>query len=150
MQKGIIMGVIRFYDYLTKEDHLQRAIINYYKLIGKGKAFHHSPNEGKRSAFERFKAKYLGLSSGFPDLLFPYQNHGYTMLAMEVKVIYSNGRKNTLSQPQADWLWTLHQSGAYSCVVWTIEDAMDVLNWYFGSKPEPVLPHYGRKWRRLL
>lgn len=58
-----------FRDYLTAEDLLHEAVVKYMKLQYPKVFFIHVPNEGRRTKFERFKAKILGMTSGVPDLL---------------------------------------------------------------------------------
>lgn len=92
-----------FFKYLTKEDKLQHRIISYLKYQYPNLLFAHVPNEGKRSAFERFKFKYLGGSSGIPDLLIFKKNKYYSGLAIELKVGYNKPTAN-----QKAWLEKLN------------------------------------------
>lgn len=58
-----------FEKYLKPEDHLHIQVCKYIKFQYPWVVIHHSPNEGKRSHFERYKMKMLEVSSGFPDLI---------------------------------------------------------------------------------
>ena len=120
-----------FYKYLTKEDHLHRAILVYCEFQYPNCFLHHSPNEGKRSKFERFKAKYLGMDKGFPDLIWLDPNKGYNGLALEVKVIYDNGAKNKPSKYQIDKIDKLENRNWFVKVIWTFDEAKKIIDWYF-------------------
>lgn len=72
--------------YLTAEDLLQEACVNYLQLQYPKVLFFHVPNEGKRTKFERFKAKVLGIKSGVSDLIIIEPNRDFNGLAIELKV----------------------------------------------------------------
>ena len=57
-----------FDKYLTKEDHLHLQVVEYLRWQYPNVLFGHWPNEGKRSPFERYKAKKLGMVKGWPDI----------------------------------------------------------------------------------
>jgi hypothetical protein len=96
-----------FEKYLSKEDHLQRSVIQYLKIKYPEALAVHIPNEGKRTPFERFKFKTLGGLSGMPDVMVFYQNSNRGGLAIELKVGYNKpteNQKNVLKQLQnANW-----------------------------------------------
>ena len=75
-----------YQKYLTKEHKLQHAVITYLKFNYPGKLFTHVPNEGKRSRWEQFLIKYLGVSPGVPDLMIFDPNDKYNGLAIEFKI----------------------------------------------------------------
>lgn len=81
-------------NYLSKEDKLQRAVMNYLKLNYPRVFAIHVPNEGKRSPFERYKFKYLGGVSGVPDILIFSSKGVYSGLAIELKVGYNKPTEN--------------------------------------------------------
>lgn len=58
-----------FDKYLKPEDLIHIQVCSYIKYQYPWVVIHHSPNEGKRSAFERYLLKKLFVSSGFPDLI---------------------------------------------------------------------------------
>lgn len=78
-----------YYRYLGKEDILQHNVIEYFYLQYPDAYVIHVPNEGKRSAFERFKFKYLGGQAGIPDILCFTPNANKGGLAIELKVGYN-------------------------------------------------------------
>lgn len=71
-----------FDKYLKPEDHLHIQVCRYIRLQYPGATIHHSPNEGKRSPFERYLFKVLEVSAGFPDLLIIYRKK---VIAIELK-----------------------------------------------------------------
>lgn len=83
-----------FINFLTKEDKLQKAVMNYLKLNYSNVFAIHVPNEGKRTPFERYKFKYLGGVSGVPDILVFHTNSKYSGLAIELKVGYNKPTEN--------------------------------------------------------
>ena len=86
-----------FDKYLTKEDKLQNSIMNYIKLKYPSILAAHIPNEGKRTPFERYKLKYLGVVAGMPDIMIFHKNSKYCGLAIELKVGYNKPTENQLS-----------------------------------------------------
>lgn len=83
-----------FLKYMTKEDHMQNAIMTYLKIYFPDILAIHVPNEGKRSPFERYKFKYLGGVAGVPDILIFKKNDTYSGLAIELKVGYNKPTEN--------------------------------------------------------
>lgn len=96
-----------FHKYLTKEDRLQNAVINYFRINYPDAFVIHVPNEGKRTPFERFKFKHLGGVAGVPDILCFAKNENKGGLAMELKVGYNKpteGQKRCLKHlKNANW-----------------------------------------------
>ena len=131
-----------FEKYLTKEDRLHIAVVNYCKLKHSDKMCVHVPNEGKRTPFERWKVKVMGITKGFPDLIFPFQreriiNNKVVVscgLAIELKVIYANGSRNKASKDQERVLIDLNKNGWETHVIWDFEAAIKVINEYFSLK----------------
>lgn len=101
-----------FEKYLSKEDKLQRAVMNYIQLKHPKVFAIHVPNEGKRSPFERYKFKYLGGVSGVPDILIFHTNKNKSGLAIELKVGYNKPTDNqkkclkTLQNANWDAIWS--------------------------------------------
>lgn len=88
-----------FEKFLRPEDHLHIQICRYIRLAYPKAAIHHSPNEGKRSAFERYLLSLMGVSSGFPDLIII--NDGI-MIGLELK-----SGKNKPTENQLYWIVVL-------------------------------------------
>lgn len=83
-----------FTKYLSKEDHLQRAVMNFIETKYPKVFAIHVPNEGRRSPFERYKFKYLGGVSGVPDILIFQKNDFKCGLAIELKAGYNKPTDN--------------------------------------------------------
>lgn len=131
-----------FDKYLTKEDRLHIAVVNYCKLKHSDKMCVHVPNEGKRKPFERWRVKIMGITKGFPDLIFPFQRERIINkkvvvscgLAIELKVIYANGSRNKASKHQEKVLLDLNKNGWETHVIWDFETAIKVIDEYFSLK----------------
>jgi hypothetical protein len=94
------------YDkYLTSEDHLQIQICHYIRWKYRGAVIHHSPNSGKRTLFEQYKIKALGVSAGFPDILVFYPPKT-KIIAVELKA-----GKNKATEHQKKWIEFLNDIG---------------------------------------
>ena len=91
-----------YQKYLTKEHKLQHAVITYLKFNYPGKLFTHVPNEGKRSRWEQFLIKYLGVSPGVPDLMIFDPNDKYNGLAIEFKIKYNKQNLAKIPRPLAE------------------------------------------------
>ena len=128
--------------HLTKEDNLHIAVYNYICLKYPKVLCIHVANEAKRSKFERWKAKAMGLTPGVPDLMIYFQRERIinntkvvlSGLAIELKVIYNNGTRNTASKNQEKILTELHKNGWDCHVIWTYEDAIKVIDEYLSLK----------------
>lgn len=98
---------IPFSRRLRPEDVLHANVCKYILFKYPGAVIHHSPNEGKRSAFERYMLKVLHVSSGWPDLIIFYKS---TMIAIELKE-----GKNKLTDNQRRWLTILSHFMPVNC-----------------------------------
>lgn len=106
-------GVNPYMKFLTAEDHLQHQVIIWCKL--NKIVYHHSPNEGRRTAFEQFKFKYVGSDEGFIDLIFPK-----LILVIELKI-----KPNKPTPAQNDWLQFFESIGWTAKVCYNFEDAIE-------------------------
>lgn len=75
----------------------------------------HAPNEGKRSAFEKYKISKLGVSSGFPDLFIVQRN---IKIGLELKV-----KGNPPTGNQLEWIEILSAAGIPSTVATGFDQA---------------------------
>lgn len=101
------MRINPFSRRLRPEDRLHANVCDYILFKYPGAVIHHSPNEGKRSAFERYLMKVLHVSSGFPDLLVFYKG---VVIAVELKE-----GKNTMTVNQKRWIALLSQYFPAAC-----------------------------------
>lgn len=107
-----------FFDYLRPEDILQHQVILWLKYTHPTLKYHHSPNEGRRTPFERFLYEYLGSDSGYPDLEFPS-----LLLIIELKV-----KPNRVQDSQREWLDYFKSIGWRSEVCWSYEEAVKTIS----------------------
>lgn len=109
-----------FEKYLTEEDRLHIGVIQYLKLQYPRANFFHAANEGKRSPFERFKIKALGVRRGFPDLIVFF---GGKHLAIELKT-----EKGRVMKEQAEWIMFLHSQGWTAQVCRGFDQAKEIID----------------------
>ena len=106
-----------FDKYFGPEDHLQHQVITWLQWQYPNLKYHHSPNEGKRSEFEKYKYKYLGSDSGFPDLIFPS-----LFMVIELKVKF-----NKTTEAQDKWLAYFKSIGWKAEVCYDFESAQSLI-----------------------
>lgn len=116
-----------FDKYLSPEDHLHIACCNWLRIQYPNLLWHHSPNEGKRSAFERYKFSLLGAKGGFPDLVIFQVAHGHSGLAVEFKKPKTDrSAKGKVSDNQKNWLERLEKAGWLTAVIYDF-DSFEIL-----------------------
>ena len=110
---------------LTTEDDEQITVMQYCEL--KHIIAVHIPNESKRSLAYGAKMKRMGLSKGFPDLLFPTPNNGFHGLYIEFK------RDKTCkpTPEQVEWINYLNEQGYRAVVCYGAGEAIDEIEEYF-------------------
>jgi hypothetical protein len=59
-----------FYKYLTYEDKEHVRLVEYINKTYPHIVYFHIPNEGKKTAFERYKHSIMGALEGAPDFMF--------------------------------------------------------------------------------
>ncbi len=115
-----------YLKYLGPEDKLHRAVLDYIKLAYPKALVTHPANEGRRTKFEQFKLKYLGVTSGIPDILCFTPKGNFNGLAIELKTGYNKPTEN-----QKKWLEALKNNGWYA--IWTnnLTDTQTEIDNYF-------------------
>lgn len=98
---------------LKGETKLHVQIATY--LRSRDMLFHHSPNEGKRSHFQQWLIKKMGVSSGFPDFVI-YDSGRLVLLDYYLEVKHGN---NKPTPNQLRWLKALTEGDKFACVVWS-------------------------------
>lgn len=88
--------------------------------------FWHTPNEGKRTPFEYFKAKYLGMMSGVSDIIMVKNQD---ILFLELKV-----GKNKPTPNQEIFLANTKTFGFTSEVAYTFEAAKKIIDEFMEGK----------------
>lgn len=116
----------KLYNYLGPEDRVHIAVCNYLKVRFPGAVVFHAPMEGKRTEFERFKMKLLGVRPGFPDLIILYQGKH---LAIELKS--EVGRP---TPAQLLWIDVLRKQGWTAEVCKGFDEAKKVIDEFFFGK----------------
>lgn len=114
-----------FAKYLTEEDHIHGSIIKYVTHAYPGMLIMHAPMEGKRSAFERYKATVLGLSlsKGYPDLYLVYKG---VDLHLELKTVTGK-----LLKEQELWISALKANGKDVQVAYGTDEAIKIIDYKF-------------------
>jgi len=125
---GKVMKINPFYKYLTKEDHLHLQIVQYLNLQYKDSFWIHCPSEGRRTPFERYKAKLLGLKKGIIDFLI-FEKRIYAGLAIEIKI-----KPNKPTSEQLETMEKLQNRGWWTTVCYTFEQAKNIIDWYLNLK----------------
>jgi hypothetical protein len=123
-----------FHKYLRAEDRLQMSIADWMKYQYPNVPFVHTPNEGRRTAFEQFLFKRFGGLAGVSDFLIFRSNDDYNGFALEIKVVYAGGSKNYPSKPQKKFLETLAKEGWCCGVAWSFEEATEAIKAYMEGK----------------
>jgi hypothetical protein len=109
-----------FRKYLTEEDLLQEAVMKYIALEYPWVFAYHTTNEGRRTAFERYKFKVLGGCAGIPDIHIPSKN-----LWIELKT-----KKGKLEDTQKETIVKLRESGQTVEVCFGFDQAKAVIDKY--------------------
>ena len=108
-----------FDKYFGKEDILNSQVCTYLKLQYPNLLWWHTPNESKKSKFEQYKAKKLGIKSGIPDIIIVGKSIN---IAIELKVY-----PNKLTPNQADVLDRLGNAGWITAVCYSLDEVIEVL-----------------------
>lgn len=96
----------------------------------------HLPAEKKRNWFEGTLMQLTGVRKGFPDFMILQPNNEYFGLAIELKVKYENGKKNTLDPAQKIWLDRLTKIGYKVEVVYSYDRFESIVNNYLAGVKE--------------
>lgn len=118
----------------TKEDSLQKAVATYLLLQYPEHAdmWCHPPNGMKTSKAQAGKHKAFGMRTGVPDILIFVPTQQYNGLAVELKVVYANGKRNVTSPAQKKWLKNLTLCGWKTIVCYNFSEAKNVIDSYLG------------------
>lgn len=116
-----------YYKYLGPEDHLHHAVITYLNAQYPHVFWFHPPQEGKRSRFEQWKAKWLGLRRGISDLIFLEPFGEFHGLVMELKA-----GKNKATAHQKEFIRVAREKGFRGEVCTGFEEAKAILDQCFG------------------
>lgn len=122
------------------EDHLHIACVRWFALEYPElfPLLLHPQNEGKRSRFERYKFKRMGMQAGWPDLMLMalkytnpvagYPGYARLGLAVELKI-----KPNKPTTAQLDKLERLEQEGWKTAVCYSFEEFQKIVREYLGD-----------------
>jgi hypothetical protein len=113
------LQMMAFFDYCKVMENRHKA----WKLA------YHIPNERKASIQRRITMARCGVKKGMPDICIPVPNDKYASLYIEMKV-----KPNKPSKEQLELLKELYSAGSYSCIAWSAEEAISVVNKYLENK----------------
>lgn len=131
-----------FEKYLGKEDILQRQVIEYLELKYKVTPICMG-TEGKKSAFERFKFKWMGGRKGVSDLFIPVPTGLFNGLFIELKKedakifkkdgsLYASNKEH--HQRQIDFINEMSSRGYMAALCIGFDATKQVIDHYFSSK----------------
>jgi len=115
-----------FDKFIKGETKIHIQVAEYLQYQYPNVMFHHSPNEAKRTPFERYLVSKMGVSAGFPDFII-YGFHN--TIALELKY-----KDNTPTDAQLKWLHHFQFTPkTYSFVAWSFESAKLIIDKYIGE-----------------
>lgn len=119
-----------FYKFVKNEIAEHVAFANRLNLDPRTKdlLWWHTPNEGKRSKFEQFLLKIMGVRKGVSDFIIIHQTGKYKGLIIEMKnkgvrTYKKNG--DPYFQDQHDFLKQMEKQGFMTCFADGCEDAWE-------------------------
>ena len=116
-----------FKRYAGSEDMFQKSVAKYLNAIN---AFwFHCPNGGSRHALEALKLKDMGVKAGIPDCMILDQRHGYSGLAIELKVGYNKPSEHQLAifDKLVERKWMV-------IVSWSLDETIILIDNYYNIK----------------
>ena len=106
-----------FDKFIKGETAIHFAVAEYLQYQYPSVMFHHSPNESRRTPFERFLISKMGVSAGYPDFIIYYKDYSF---ALELK-----HKNNVPTEAQIKWLKKFRSMrNGFSCVAWTVDIAI--------------------------
>ncbi len=106
-----------------REDALQKAVARYLDL--KNVLWSHIALERSVSAKTGGNLKKKGVKKGIPDCLIFESCNGYHGLAIELKV-----EGGSIKPHQKQWIDDLKNRGWRAIVCWSLDDAIDEIDYY--------------------
>ena len=134
------------------EDQLQMAAATYLDLLSRTKKFRwfHPANERKTKLIQKKNGKFwtpegtklkaMGVKAGVPDVMIfktkwrPFNRAGENSLglAIELKAVYANGKKNYPSKEQKEWMAYLKEIGWEVHVAYDFDTLKKIVDEYVG------------------
>jgi hypothetical protein len=118
-----------FHKYLKEEDNLHIQVCNYLNYQYPNILYFHPHNEGRRTAYERYKFKLLGAKAGVPDIVILEAKKNYYGLFIELK-----SEKGKLTDNQENFIMELRYRNYYAAVCHNFEEAKKIIDWYFEKR----------------
>ena len=115
--------------YLGQEDRLTIQCANFLRI--NNIVFHHTFNEGARSRTMQQKLLGFGVMKGIPDLIIFHPSGPYVGLAIELKVVYSSGKKNRCSKDQVQAQKRLNEARWKAITVYDFDEFVSEVKKYF-------------------
>ena len=115
--------------FLGPEDHHHKSVITYLAHQYPESFWFHPPQEAKRSRFEQWKAKWLGLRPGIVDFIILEPMGEYHGLVLELKA----GR-NTPTPHQEKFLQNAKARGYAAAWSSTFDQSKEILDRYFSGE----------------
>lgn len=109
------------------EANIQIALIKWAQ--SKGIDLIHIANEGRRTPWEGYKLRMMGMAPGIPDLLLPIPSNGYAALWIELKA----NDKCKLSEHQKEWIDKLNSFGNFATVAYGFDQAQQIIIKYLNN-----------------
>lgn len=107
------------------ENVIHKAVTDFISLVYPDTLWIHVPSEAKRTPYERYVAKLLGLKPGVPDLLIFESTKDYHGLAIELK-----SEKGKLTDSQKAFIAELDKRNWKTAVCYDSESACDLIKTY--------------------
>jgi len=110
-----------FDKFIKGETAIHFAVAEYLQYQYPNVMFHHSPNESRRTPFERYLISKMGVSAGYPDFIIYYKE---ITLALELK-----HKSNIPSEAQIKWLRKFNSiKNGISFVAWSSKTAIKIVD----------------------
>lgn len=110
------------------EASIQQSICRYLDITYPRILYCASAGGMRTSMKQAIKMKLTGYKKGFPDMFIYHSNKTFNGLAMEVKK-----KSGVISPHQKEWLSRLKEGGYYSCVVYNLDDAIQIIDSYISN-----------------
>jgi hypothetical protein len=110
------------------EASIQQAICNYLDAKYPRILYCASAGGMRTSMKQAIKMKMTGYRKGFPDMFIYKSNDSFNGLAIEVKK-----KGGVISPHQKEWLTRLKDGGYFSCVVYNLDDAIQIIESYISN-----------------
>lgn len=134
-----------FDKFLSKEDIEASLFVKYMRAKHPTILLIHIPNEGRKSAFERYKYSLMGCLTGAPDYFLPIKRGNYSGLWIELKApahhrVVKKGKEagkvvkvaeGKPSSEQVGVISQLNQDGYLAVVCVGAESAINQVEKYF-------------------